>query len=38
MELLTALFTSDPDPSQEGRGLAVTSPSRCVHATGEKEV
>lgn len=30
MRVIT-LFTSDPDPSQEGRGLAVTSPGRCLH-------
>lgn len=37
MELLTVFFMSDPDLSQEGCGLAVTSPSRCFHAKGEKK-
>lgn len=32
MELLTIRFMSDPDPSLESRGLAVTSPSRCFPA------
>lgn len=36
-ELLTVFFMSDPDLSQEGCGLAVTPPSRCFHAKGEKK-
>lgn len=28
---------SDPDPSQEGCGLSVTSSSRCFHPKAEKE-
>lgn len=38
MELLTIRFTSDPDPSPESRGLAVTSPSRCFHAQPSLDV
>lgn len=32
MELLTIRFMSDPDPSQESGGLAVTPPGRCFPA------
>lgn len=38
MELLTIRFMSDPDPSPESRGLAVTSPSRCFHAEPSLDV
>lgn len=38
MKILTTLFMSDPDPSPERHGLAVTSPSRCFHAKGETKV